>query len=307
MAQTGSYHGGLIFAGTQKNALDRFSRIVSATLEDYSHHVERQSIMNTQQARITASQYLVKLNLGAGTLPKDYTTRSTHVDAAGKNAPAHTKDGPLQRLEIVLCPVDPARANQVHAELLLVVMMYRMVEAYTAEYVEWLDPQTVLTTEEFLGAFVSVSPHRVHSRQQILDDQCRRVPRFEPVDKMAPELATQYDSISGQKPFDGHEGPVSLSDQEALSLAFRLDARPDEVDSQEFEDVPDSDVRRLASWGMTGMMFFISTPVATSLAVVNLIKGEDFRLNTHVLSFSCLLVVLESSGALASAVSYLPI
>jgi hypothetical protein len=41
------------------------------------------------------------------------------------------------------------------------------------------------------------------------------------------------------------------------------------------------------------------------MAAVNLLKGEDFRLNTHVLSLTGLLVMLQSSGALASAVNML--
>jgi len=57
---------------------------------------------------------------------------------------------------------------------------------------------------------------------------------------------------------------------------------------------------------MTGMMVFLSTPVAASMAAVNLIRGEDFRMNTQVLSLTGLLVSLQSSGALASAVSYIP-
>lgn len=304
MTQTGRYHGGLVFAGTQENALDRFSRIVSATLKDYGHYVERQSVMTAQRARITANQYLVKLNLGAGAKPDRHTTPS---DAADVSAEPSSDDNELQRLEIVLCPVDPALADQTHSELLLVVMMYRMVDAYSADYVEWLDPKMVLTTEEFLGAFSSVSPRRVRGRQQILDERYPNGDRFAPVDETAPGLDQHYDAISGQKPFGAYEGPVPLSEQEALSLAFRLDAHPDEINPEELDDMRDNNVRRMASWGMTGMLFFVSAPVAASMAAVNLIKGEDFRLNTQVLSLSGCLVFLESTGAIAEAVSYLPI
>lgn len=304
MAQTDKYHGGLVFVGKQETVLDQFSRIVSATLEDYGHYVERQSVMNAQQARITANQYLIKLDLVAGTNSDEHTH---HSEAAEISAEPCSIDRPVQRLVITLYPADPAQSDQTHTELLLVVMMYRMVEAYSAKFVEWLDPKTVLTVEEFRGAFSSVSPRRVRARQQILDSRDSRSARFTPVDKTAPNLAKQYDVISGQKPFYGYEGPVSLSEQESLSLAFRRNAHPDEIDAQESEDAPDNDVRRLASWGMTGMMVFVSAPVAASLAVVNLVKGEDFRLNTQVLSLSGMLVALESSGAVAGVMSYLPI
>ncbi len=304
MTQISRYHGGLVFADTQENALDRFSRIASATLKDYGHCVERQSVIDTQRSRITANQYMVKLNLGIGENSGRDTSPSTVADGLIKFRSAVD---PLQRLQIELCPADPARVDNTHSELLLVVMMYRMVDAYSAEYIEWLDPKTVLTTEEFLGAFSSVSPRRVRGRQQILDDRYPNGDRFASVDETAPALDMQFDNILGQIPFEGREGPVSLSEQEALSLAFRLNGRPDEISPEELDDVPDNDVRRLASWGLTGMLFFVSAPVAVSMAAVNLIKGENFRLNTQVLSLSGCLVALESSGAIAEAVSYLPV
>ncbi len=43
------------------------------------------------------------------------------------------------------------------------------------------------------------------------------------------------------------------------------------------------------------------------MAAINLTKGEDFRLNTHVLALTGFIVSLSSSGILASAVSALPI
>ena len=73
------------------------------------------------------------------------------------------------------------------------------------------------------------------------------------------------------------------------------------------EDEAENDIRRLATWGMTGVVTLMSGPVGLSMAAVNLARGEDFRLNTHVLSLTGLLVMLQSSGALAGAVSYLPL
>ena len=75
---------------------------------------------------------------------------------------------------------------------------------------------------------------------------------------------------------------------------------------EEDEEEP-SDVRRLATWGMTGMMVFLSGPVAVSMAAVNLVRGEDFRLNTHVLALTGFLVTMQSSGMLSSVVAHLPI
>lgn len=308
MTQADRYHGGLVFAGAQKNVLERFGQIVSATLKDYGHHVERQSMMSEHRARVTANQYLVTLNLGADANPSGHSA-PTNISAMNPEVSAknHCQADLFQRLEINLCPVDSTRSDQTHSELLLVVMMYRMVEECSADYVEWLDPNTVLSSTEFLGTFTSVSPRRVRRRQQILDDRVSDGLPFASIEETAQGLDMQYDAIEAQKSFDAHVRPISISEQKALSLAFRLEEFTDEFDTEYYEGEPENNVRRMASWGMTGMLFFVSAPIAVSMAAVNLIKGEDFRLNTQVLSLSGFLVAMESTGAIAEVVSYLPV
>lgn len=304
MTQAGRYHGGLVFAGAQENVLERLSQIVSETLRENGHHVERKSAISAHQAHITTSQYLVKLNLGVGANPGAQGTPTVLADVSDPNP---LDSDPFKRLEIKLCPVDPTRSDKTHSELLLVVMMYRMVEECSADYVEWLDPKTVLSATEFLGAFTSVSPRRVRRRQLVLEDRVSGVQPFASIDETAHELAAQYDAIEAQKSFDAHVRPISINEQKALSLAFRLEEFTDEFDANGYEGEPENNVRRLAIWGMTGVLFFISAPIAVSMAAVNLIRGEDFRLNTQVLALSGSLVVLESTGAIAEVVSYLPV
>lgn len=285
MSQNGRYHGGLVFYADREGALDRFSRIVTATLEDYGHPVERQSLIDNRQGRIVSSHYLVKLTLN---------------DMKGNRpAPKGSDDDQgkaLQRLVIDLCPVAPGADDRDVSELLLVVTLYRMVDIVSTRSIEWLDPQTVLTIEQFLGAFTNVSPRRIRGRQQVLE--LAGVPQG----SGEPELYdAQADSVIRDPAF-------CLTQEEELSLAYRFSPRVAE-DPRTItpEEEAQNDIRRLATWGMTGMVAFLSGPVAVSLAAVNLAKGEDFRLNTHVLSLTGLLVMLQSTGALASAVSYLPL
>lgn len=300
MAQTGTYHGGLVFLGNEDGAMDRFSRIVTATLEDYGHAVDRQTLLNEHEARIVSSQYLVRLSLHTAV---EDGSRARRVDAAaGLNQRLHeSKEKVRNRLVISLTPVSDQTDDRDVSELMLVVMLYRMVDLYTSELIEWLEPDVRLTIEQFLGAFANVSPRRVRGRQQILYHQGSR---FAPIDDTAPDLASRYDTIIGQCAHQGETGLVSLTDQEVLALAFRSDPRPDELSP---EEQAQSDIRRLASWGMTGCLVFVSAPIAVSLAAVNLIRGEDFRLNTQVLSLTAGLVFFQSSGAMANVLSLLPI
>jgi len=289
VTQTGRYHGGLVFFGAQDNALDRFSRIVTATLEDYGHPVERQSILNPQQARIVSSHYLVKLSLGAAPM------NLAEVDAPGKS---------LQRLELLLCPVADRADDRDISELILVMMLYRMVDLFTTRQIEWLDPGMVLSVDQFLGAFDNASPRRLRGRQETLETG--NTP-FSPVDETELGLAMRFDNISGKVLHDAKPGLIDLSEEETLAFAYHRSPPQGGIDVPSPEEEAQNDIRRLAAWGMTGMVGFLCAPVALSMAAVNLVKGEDFRLNTNVLSLTGLLVMLQSSGALASAMSYLPI
>ena len=292
VTHSGRYHGGLGFLGKPDCGLDRFSRIAAATLEAYGHRVERQSAQGPLDARITSSRFVVALHLdGAGPAPADRDRRR----------PEREDELIQRRLTISLCPAEDGPGMDAQAQLMLVVMLYRMVEAYGALSIEWLDPDTVLSVEQFLSAFAEVSPRRVRGRQEILDE---RRARFAPVDETARTLNHQCDAICGQSP-TGPEGPVDLTEEEALALAFRDGPRPDEITDPGEESM--SDIRRLATWGMTGTVAFISAPVAISLAAVNLARGEDFRLNTQVLAFAGLIAMLYNSGALTHAATVLPI
>ncbi len=289
---TGRYHGAITFFGDSDQALDRFTRITTATLEDYGHSVERQSILNQTQSRIMANHYLIHLHL-----KPVFGATTAQTDAAS-----------LQRLVIELCPVEPGRDDKDISELILVVMMFRMVDAYAARSVEWLASDTVLTMSQFLGAFSNVSPRRVLGRQEVLNAKCAVTDApFYSIEETEERLAKRFDTYAGFGSDEGKFGMVELTDEEALSLAYRVCPHPNVIDMPSKEDQAASDIQRLATWGMTGMVGFLSAPVALSMVAVNLARGEDFRLNTNVLSLTGLLVMLQSTGALANAVSYLPL
>jgi hypothetical protein len=142
----------------------------------------------------------------------------------------------------------------------------------------------------------------------VLDAKCAVLGApFHSIDETEERLAKRIDIFTDSNADEDEFGLVELTDEEALSLAYRVCPHPDVIDMPSKSDEAASDIRRLATWGMTGMLGFLSAPVALSMVAVNLARGEDFRLNTHVLSLTGLLVMLQSTGALANAVSYLPL
>lgn len=295
MARKHSYHGGLQFDGDATGAIERFGSIVATTLEDYGHLVERKTLLSATEASIVSSQYLVRMTLDTGT--SEQQDRYERMDrAAGLKTMARPRvSHPQNRLVLTITPVSPLLDDAEISELMLVVTLYRMVDICSTRRVEWLSPHTVLTVEHFMSAFDTLTPSRAtRDRKQIfqsLTGQFAGVKQTE-----------QDDAISA--PLAPAARPIQLTDEQLLSIAFRSDEadlrgqnEPGAAITEE-DDRP-SDILRLSSWCMTGVLASVSAPIAVSMAAVNLIRGEDFRLNTQVLVFTFAIFALNASNALA--------
>lgn len=294
------YHGGLQFSGDTNGAMERFGHIVAATLEDYGHLVERKTLLNPTEASVVSSQYLVRLTLESE--PPNEDDRYGRLDrtAGLKTMVRQTTTRPKNRLAISISPVSGLLDDTEISELMLVVMLYRMVDICSTQRVEWLSPKTVLTIEQFMSAFDSLMPRKQRNRRQVFDAVSGPFAGMAPVEdietheelKVAPAVAR----------------PIQLTDEQLLSIAFRSEhdaPAPNTPPTTEIDEERPSDALRLTSWALTGAVASLSAPIALSMAAVNLIRGEDFRLNTQVLAYTVAIVSLNSSGAFAGVANAL--
>ncbi|WP_246044043.1 hypothetical protein [Ruegeria sediminis] len=302
MTPKNRYHGGLVFHGDDEKALERFSQIVAATLQDYGHLVERKSLLTATEASIVSSQYLVRLSLDAEVpVPEDRFERLDRTVGL-KTLVRKPANRSKNRLVISMSPVSNLLDDNEISELMLVVMLYRMVDICASQHVEWLSPSTVLTIEQFMSAFDTLTPRRQRGRKQAFASVSGRFAGWKS-DVQEPEAFADHPQMP-EVPV-GDTRPIEVTDQVLLTLAFRQDHHEGAPETEALEDKLQLDIQRLTSWGMTGVVAFLSAPVALSMAAVNLIRGEDFRLNTQVLSYTAALVLLQSSGALADVTSAL--
>ena len=275
MAKNERYHGGLVFFDANMKSLDDVCRAVSSTFADYGYLVERQSILGDGTACITSLRIAVRLQI--------------------------ERDAEQSRLILTLITADRSLVTPDMAQLVLLAMMFRILETHPAHSVEWLDPATVLPAGKFVHAVTKVSPRRVPDRQQVLDAEFYR---FLPVEEAEETICSRYDEMCGQV---GRVQAQPETEQDYLARVFRCDDWMDDGDVIDGDTGAESDIRRLASWGLTGVVACLSGPVGLSMAAVNLMRGEDFRLNTHVLALTGFLVVSTSNGMVAQVVSALPI
>ncbi|WP_336509004.1 hypothetical protein [Ruegeria lacuscaerulensis] len=291
-----SYHGGLQFNGKTEGAIERFGKIVATTLQDYGHLVERKTVLSETEASIVSSQYLVRLTME--TQAVESNDRFERMDrAAGlKTIARPIVTMPQNRLAITISPVSALLDDSEISELMLVVILYRMVDICATQRVEWLSPNTVLTIEQFMSAFDTLTPVKQRNRKQIFEAVTGPfagldIPEEEDLDE--PQ----------KKALKPAARPIQLSDEQLLSIAFRTEPieQPSDRDddTRPLEPEQPSDILRLSSWGLTGAVASVSVPIAASMAAVNLIRGEDFRLNTQVLAYTVAISALSTSGAFA--------
>lgn len=298
VARKHSYHGGLQFNGDANGAIERFGTIVATTLEDYGHLVERKALLSNSEASIVSSQYLVRLTLDTGTPEQEDRYERMDRAAGLKTITKPRAANPQNRLVLSITPVSPLLDDSEISELMMVVILYRMVDICSTRRVEWLSPHTVLTVEQFMSAFDTLAPSRTRDRKQIFQS-----------------LTGQFSGVNVPENDDtisvlhaSTSRPIQLTDEQLLSIAFR--SEDTNMPGQEtFDDedgvVKPSDVLRLSSWCMTGVLAGVSTPIALSMAAVNLIRGEDFRLNTQVLVFTFAIVALNATNAFADVAAAL--
>ena len=301
MEQKDRYHSALIIAGFSDDQLAGLGDTVASTMEDYGHPVERVSLQDDCSIRVTASHYVIKLTKTQHMAPGEDGQRTIRFDNLSS---AVAQSGNRQgRVQIEMFPADPARDDGDISEMLMVVMLYRMIEDYAVEMVEWLDPLTLLTAQQFLDVFANIAPTVVTKEMQ---DAAFDPFRYEPLNDLTKLTGYHH----ADKPAMVLDADFSMSkgprDEDLVTVAMRADDDPEGI-ARLAKEAREDDIRRLASWGMTGVIAFMSAPVAASMAVVNLARGEDFRLNTHVLALTGFLVTASSSGALADAVARLPL
>ncbi|MEX0279194.1 MAG: hypothetical protein AB3N19_16865 [Ruegeria sp.] len=291
-----SYHGGLQFSGSSDGAMDRSCQIVVATLEDYGHLVERKTLLAPNEASIVTSQYLIRLTLEVDD-DTDFDRYERRDRTAGLKVLARKPVTlPRNRLAIEVSPVSSVLDDSEISELMMVVILYRMIDICTTQRVEWLSPNTVLTVEQFMSAFDSITPRKPRDRKQI----------FEAVS--GPFAGLDLPNGDSSEAAAETARPIQLSDEQLLSIAFRNEPEAPvnmQSGSDTEEDERPSDILRLTSWGMTGALASVSMPVALSMAAVNLIRGEDFRLNTQVLSLTTALFALNTTSAFAGVANAL--
>jgi hypothetical protein len=293
MRDFAEYHGGLGLTSNSGVRLQKVARTVRFSLEKQGFSVDVSADLTAQNVVLVSNACTVKVVAVPGPFLQDENDTYASLDAEDDNAVQAAIEIDC-RIEIKL--TDCVRGD---AESLLAFLMIDLVRAHAPKCVEWLEPGAQLPAEEFLSFFeMQPSADVVQPRRAIRTKPARR---FASLRAAAKAGRSAFGELGCQ--FVPHTNGLDWPDaQVALAQAYRI---PLPTDILFNEDCSPSDVLRLATWAIAGTIALIALPVAITMMIINLLRGEDFRLNTQALALSGLMVVLHTNGAFTDVMSLL--
>lgn len=261
----------------------------------------------------------------------------THGQSDGAEAHIETLNYSLMlmmlrdNLVIRLSQSDRSEASEDAAQQMMMDMMRAAIPVIRPKKIVWQDSETAMSVDEFLSASGKVAPKRPHLR---LVQQRRARPskeyRFEyhgtlpalqkdyvtsPAARVTPrkvgnELARANStapktprppSAVDALPVIVSQEDVSIRDTRFDGLRGAGDVSADAFNMFERESLP----RRMTSWALTGVTAWTFLPAGAAMAVLNLTKGTNLRLNALAMTLSVSAVTLYASGHPTQAASYL--
>ena len=281
------YHGGLGLASTSRVRLQKVAKTVCFSLEKQGYTVDMSADLIAHKVHLSSNACSIELHV----MP----AKAAQLESDTAQAQAAFDIGSRIEIKLSECVAgDP--------ESLLAYLMIDLVRTHNPAVVEWLDQSTLLPSDEFLSCFEMCPETRVVTpKRPILTKPARRFATVRAAARSAKTAGANMQT---------HFVPLTSgldwsSAQVALAHAYRIPVNEDAQPATQ-SDRP-SDPLRLATWAMSGVVACIALPVALSLFIINLLRGEDFRLNTQALSVTGLLVALLVNGALAEVVALLPV
>jgi len=269
---------GLVFLGNRTFDMAAMICRTAETLEHLGERVTERRLLSEEIAVVRAAGFDCRLQIAG---PCDLTR--FEKTAARCFLITLLREGRVQ-------PGEHERLQAVIAHLLA-----RLQATLLPDYVQWTDPDAVLTRAEFCAAVANTAAMPVPARTPRPKQRRSR---------HLPDVEAAYAELRAQMP--GLERVDTEQERlEALRAAFR-DPEPEARTEIAPDDLREpTEPLRLAVWMMTITLGLFALPVAAALAVINLLRGENLRLTSQAAALTGFFMVLSSTGQIAQAAGVL--
>jgi hypothetical protein len=265
---------GLVFLESREFDVVELANHLGGTLERLGTRIVERRCLSDELAVIRTNAFDCRLQVAG----------PCHLARIGRPA--------AQRLMVtLLCEGGPSSADMRHMQATIAHLLAGLQSILAPDFVQWTDPNAVLTRDEFRAAVAGTAALPVPTRVALKTRRRR---------KRLPDVESAYAGLRKAMPQSAGRGE-DASRLDMLRAAF-CDPEPDR-DVVEIDD----DLRektapmRLAVWMMTIAVGIFALPVAIGLTIVNLLRGENLRLASQTAALSGTFMVLSSTGQIAHA------
>jgi hypothetical protein len=294
---THRYKTGLIFNGPQEIDCVAVINRIGMTLEARQVRITGKHVLSDTEAQILA--------------------RNIEVTIGTEECAAQDGDDAV-RLTVSVTAHDCDCADDNDAALrLLASVTLDLVQHLVPDSLWWLTPKAQLSRAQFLSAAGPRRPRRVrHARtrrasarpsraeyaQRHASDSNHATP-FPTVEESLDALDARMAEHLAPRDEQAHADPdPSDHNLREVFLSDNVQAKTEDSTAPAQPSAPE----RLTAWILAITVGVFSLPVAASLVVINLFRGEDLRLSAQALSLTGLFVALSSRGMLAPALALIP-
>ncbi|MBE0454206.1 hypothetical protein [Roseovarius autotrophicus] len=264
---------GLIFLGNRPFDMAAMVCRVGDTLERLDARVRERRCLSEELAVIRTGDLDCRLRIAG----------ACHVARVDKTA--------AQRLMVTLMCEGPQPSDQRRMQAMIAHLLADLQGVLAPDFVQWTDPDAVLTRAEFCAAVTGTAA---------LPTPPRMASNIKRKRKQLPDVESAYAALCEHMP----ENTIPGDDQsrlDALRAAFREpDPAPEPHEETASVREPTAPLR-LAVWMMTITLGLFALPAAAALVVFNLLRGENLRLTSQVSALTGFFMVLSTTGQIAQA------
>ncbi|WP_294608720.1 hypothetical protein [Roseovarius sp.] len=274
-SSTQKYTSGLVFLGMRTFDIVTIGNRACATLDRLDEHVNGLAILSDDEVVARTENFELRIEN-----KPDYLIPTLERPAA-------------HFLALTLTRSDMGTPEDTQASLSIMAHVLRILHrALSPDFVEWTDPQILLSSADFQLATtlpdedatkeeqpleIAVAPSRVVPRRHVL-------PEIEETNLMLQARLSR-----------GHRG------ERALRMVF-LEDQPTAPEPQ--EDIREKTAPlRLSVWMMTITLGLFALPMAAALVVINLLRGENLRLTSQTAALTGTFITLQTFGTTAQAMT----
>ena len=332
------YTSGLVFLASRNCDTLELSVSLQRVLESNGHRICGVQVQSDRHVQVISDLLTLELSVPDQHPVQDMQPLDEET-ASARSILDHA--GLVIEVSLTQPPENDATTTKRATQATLASLTCQMAVWLEPDYVQWLNEETLLETQDFVKAVARVMPRRVKRKEHVSQPRpIRPVPGpilAQPQMAMAMAAVTAapttiapvrpvHPASSSDRPqtppglerFPDVDITSRLLEQEydrrsvqAMNQAeihelseLRTSFRDEQNIAQEDTGIaaPSNSVARLATWFVAITVGVFSLPLAAFLMVYNLFRGEDFRLSAHALSLTGLFSALSANGATADVV-----